>query len=434
VLLVVLAPLFAVVNQQSRAQESQTVSFAFWGDPAEQAAYEQVVSEFEAANPGIDIEISYTPGQNDYLQKIATSFAGGAAPDLFLINYRQFGQYAARDALQPVDDYLSASSINPEDYYDIPLEAFNYRGEGQTCMPQNASSLVVYYNVDLFEVAGVPQPEAGWSWDEFVSAAQALTSDTDGDGNNDQFGLVVDPQMYRYVSFIWGNGGEIVDNTDNPTTLTLDTPEALEAIEKFVKLGITGANVVPSEAEVQAEDDQSRFMRGGAAMYMQSRREVPTLREIEGFTWDVAPLPIMSEAATVLHSDAFCMAASTENKEAAWKFIEFAVGQRGQEILAATGRIVPILKPVAQSDAFLKGTTVGANAISLAPANSQVFLDNLESIHRLPSVSTWPEVEDAFNLAFKRAFYIELDIPDAIDVTMFASKEAFQRAAAEEAE
>jgi multiple sugar transport system substrate-binding protein len=159
---------------------------------------------------------------------------------------------------------------------------------------------------------------------------------------------------------------------------------------------------------------------------------VPTLREIEGFTWDVAPLPIMKEAATVLHSDAYCMAASTEHKDAAWKFIEFAVGQRGQEILAATGRIVPILKSVAESDAFLKGTTVGASAVTLAPANSRVFLENLTSIHRLPSVSTWPEVEDAFNIGFKRAFYIEIDIPDAIDMATFASQDAFRRANEEE--
>ena len=50
------------------------------------------------------------------------------------------------------------------------------------CLPQNLSSLVVYYNRDLFDAAGVPYPEAGWTWAEFLDAAKALTRDIDGDG------------------------------------------------------------------------------------------------------------------------------------------------------------------------------------------------------------------------------------------------------------
>ena len=42
------------------------------------------------------------------------------------------------------------------------------------CLPQNLSSLVVYYNRDLFDAAGVPYPEAGWTWDDFLAAAKAL--------------------------------------------------------------------------------------------------------------------------------------------------------------------------------------------------------------------------------------------------------------------
>ena len=93
-------------------------------------------------------------------------------------------------------------------------------------------------------------------------------------------------------------------------------------------------------------------MRGGAAMFLQSRRAVPTLREIEGFTWDVAPLPTINEAATVLHSDAFCMAAAAENKEAVWEFVEYAAGEEGQLVLAETGRIVPVLNSVAEIRRF----------------------------------------------------------------------------------
>src|SRR5215210_462740 len=153
----------ALVGSAS-AQEPVSLRFAFWGDPAEQAAYERVVAGFEATHPGIDVAIDYTPGQTDYYRKIATDFAGNDPPDVFLINYRQFGQYAARGVLEPVASYLDASpTIAPDDYAAIAMDAFRYRGD-QVCMPQNVSSLVVYYNLDLFTASGVPLPVPGWTW------------------------------------------------------------------------------------------------------------------------------------------------------------------------------------------------------------------------------------------------------------------------------
>jgi multiple sugar transport system substrate-binding protein len=243
--------------------------------------------------------------------------------------------------------------------------------------------------------------------------------------------------MIRYVPFVWGAGGDVVDNVDDPERLTLDTPEALAGITWFISLGQTGHKVTPTEAEVQSEDDESRFMNGRAAMLMQSRRVVPTLREIEGFTWDVAPLPVgPAGPANILHSDAFCMSAAAGNKEAAWAFIEFAAGERGQTLLAETGRTVPSMIRVAESDAFLKGTSIGrvvGSEAGLPPASSRVFLDNISSMRRVPSIATWPEVEDAFNTVFKRAFYVEMNVEDAIDVVSFTARQAFERARQEEA-
>jgi multiple sugar transport system substrate-binding protein len=424
-----------LAGQSALAQESSTVTFAFWGDPAEEIAYDEVIAGFEAQNPAIDVKAIYTPGKGDYQTKLSTSFAAGQPPDVFLINYRHFGQYAARGALHPVEPLLRQSqTLQEEDFYEQPLEAFRYRGGELTCLPQNISSLVVYYNRDLFDANGVPLPESGWTWDDFVSAAEALTYDRDGDHVNEVYGVAVDPSFIRYAPFIWGAGGNIVDDVENPTTLALDTPEARAGIEAFISLGYTEHAVVPNESEALAEDDESRFMRGGAAMLLQSRRVVPTLREIDDFTWDVAPLPEgPAGPATVLHSDAFCLAADAADKEAAWRFIEYAAGVEGQTTLAYTGRTVPSLRSVAESGAFLKGTRLsGQIGIALPPQHAQIFIDTIPTIRRVPSISTWPEVEEAFNSAFKRAFYVEIDIDGAIDVATHRSRDAFERAAKED--
>ena len=429
--LTALGPAVSVAAQEPSGE----ISFGFWGDPAEASAYEAIVAAFEEQNPGVAVQIEYIPNASDFYARLTTGYAAGLAPDVFLINYRRYGQFADRDALVPVGPLLESSeTLNAEGYYPQPLEAFRFNGE-LMCLPQNLSSLVVYYNRDLFDAAGVPYPEEGWTWDEFLTAAKALTRDLDGDGFTDQHGLGVENSLIRFTPFIWQAGGELVDDTDRPTRLTIDTPEAREAIQFFIDLSLVH-KVVPTEAEVLAISDEDRFVNGTTAMLLQSRRVVPTLRQIQGFTWDVAPLPQYEEAAGILHADAYCISATTENQDVAWRFIEFANGPEGQQLAARVGRTVPSLKAVAESPVFLGprgGVATGTDLDRFAPpASARVFLDTVPQIRRVPSISTWPEVEEAFQNTLGRAFYGEVPVDDAIAIAMARSEQAFQRAAEQE--
>jgi multiple sugar transport system substrate-binding protein len=276
------------------------------------------------------------------------------------------------------------------------------------CLPQNISSLVVYYNVDLFEQYGGRKPHAGWTWNEMLGAAQALTVDSNGRpiraGDPDAggrtaaiYGLGVEPSLIRIAPFVWSNGGELVDDTERPTRLALDTPEALTAVSEFLDLGIA-YGVIPSDVEVEAEDDEARFANGRLAMLLSSRRSTPTFRTITDFEWDVAPLPVHREPAGILHSDAYCMTKASERKDDAWRFIEFANSPEGQRIIARTGRTVPSLIEVSRSDAFLDP--------SAPPRSSHVFLDGVEHIRRVPTISTWPEIEDAAAGVLENGLYL----------------------------
>src|SRR5918998_3842520 len=424
-----------IVPAAGQEQLSGEISFGFWGDSAEASAYEAIVTAFEERNPGIDVQIEYVPNATDFYARLATGYAAGLAPDVFLINYRRYGQFAARGSLVPIGPRLRESeTLRVEDYYPQPLEAFQFNGE-LMCLPQNLSSLVVYYNRDLFDAAGVPYPEAGWTWDDFLAAAKALTIDIDGDGLTDQHGLGVENSLIRFTPFIWQAGGELVDDVDRPTRLTIDTPEAREAIQFFIDLSLVH-KVVPTEAEVLAISDEDRFINGTTAMLLQSRRVVPTLRQIQSFTWDVAPLPQHEEAAGILPSDALFLCATDENQAAAWTFIEFANGPEGQQLAARVGRTVPSLKAVAESPIFLGprgGVATGTGFDRFAPpASARVYLDTVPQIRRVPSISTWPEVEEAFNNTLGRAFYGEVPVDDAIAIAKARSEQAFQRAAEEE--
>ena len=402
----------------SSGDASGEVSFMVFGDPEEIQAYRDVIAAYENENPDVDVKMIEASDRDDLIARLSTSFAAGTPPDLFLLNYRFYAQFAARDVLEPIEDRVDDSDVfEQKDFYEEAMNAFRFN-DTLTCLPQNISSLVVYYNKNLFKEAGVAEPKEGWKWDDMVAAAKKLTKDSNGDGKAEVHGLGIEASLIRVAPFVWSNGGELVDSDENPTHFTLDTPEAQVALERLLQLHVTD-KVTPSDEEVEAEDDETRFQNGRLAMVLSSRRSTPTFRTIQKFDWDVAALPQHTEQAGILHSDAYCLTKASENKDAAWSFMEYALGPEGAPIVAKSGRTVPSLKSVAESDAFLDPTA--------KPANSQVFLDTIPVIQQVPSISTWPEIEDASSPILEEAYYNGESAAAVADELRAATDDLFAR-------
>ncbi len=417
-LLLVVALLLPMVAACAAPPPLTTVSFMVSGSQEEFQAYQSLVKSFQADNPDYRIDLRYVPDDGDYRRRLAADFSASTPADVFLLNYRRIAPFAAEGAMAPIGPYLAQSSVIKEaDFFQPAIDAFRFQGE-LWCLAQNVSSLVMYYNRTLFDAAGLDYPSAAWSWDDFVAAARALTVDTNGDGVTDQYGVSIDPNFYRLAPFIWQNGGELVDDMENPTRLAIDSPEAQEAFQWFVDLQVK-EKVAPDAAAEAARDGESRFLDGTVGMYFNSRRSTPTMRTIEAFDWDVAPLPAGQQPASVLHVDGYCLAAQTKNKEAAWKFIEYANSPTGQEIVARTGRTVPSLQSVAQSEAFLDPAT--------KPASSQVWLDVVPVLRPVPVYAMWPPIEDAVNKEIERAFYGLATVEEATSAALSITAPMFSR-------
>ncbi|SCL22772.1 carbohydrate ABC transporter substrate-binding protein, CUT1 family [Micromonospora pallida] len=380
----------------SGASDGGPVRLLVFGAPEELAAYRTLIDAYEKKHPDARVQLVEASDRKDLLARLATSVAGGAPPDLFLMNYRFYGQFAAKNVIEPLDDRIAASEqLDPADYYPVAMDAFTWDGR-QLCLPQNVSSLAVYYNRTLFQKYGVAEPKAGWTWNDMVQTATMMTRAANGaviKGTESEgaallpavHGLGVEPSIIRLAPFVWSAGGEIVDDPAKPTRFTLDSPAAREALKNLVDLRLA-YGVTPTDQEVEAEDDESRFANGRLAMLMTSRRATTNFRTATGFEWDVAPLPVYGKPVGVLHSDAYCMPKGAKNPDAAWRFLEFAIAEEGQRIIAATGRTVPSHVGVANSPAFLDPAQ--------PPRNAKVFLDAIPTVRALPTVSTWPEIED----------------------------------------
>jgi multiple sugar transport system substrate-binding protein len=410
------------------SEGDDAVQFLVFGDPEELAAYGELIAAYEEATPGASVEVIEASDRADLIARVSTSISGGEPPDVFLLNYRYYGQFAAKDALHPVDDRLAASDvIDEEDFYPQALDAFRWDGKLQ-CLAQNISSLAVYYNRDLFRRWGVPEPQPGWTWTDMLTTASATTRDAAGnpvraaeaEGRSPVavYGLGVDPTLIRIAPFVWSNGGELVDDEERPTRLTFDDPASREALRAFLELRLA-YGVVPTDEEVEAEADEARFANGRLAMLLSSRRATTTFRSIRDFEWDVAPLPVFKEPAGILHADAYCIPAGAGDRDEAWDFVEFANSREGQTIIAGTGRTVPSRIDVSHSPAFLDP--------SKPPAHSEVFLDAIETVRRSPSTSTWPEIEDVTDGILENALYLGEPVDDVIRRLDEATRPLFAR-------
>ncbi len=427
ILVGLLSALLAAAPAACSGTGDAAVRVLIFGDPEELVAYRALIEEFEAQS-GVEVELVEASDRDDLIARLSTSIAGGSPPDVFLLNYRYYGQFAASDSIAPLDDRIASSDrLAADEFYPVAMKAFQWQGE-QLCLPQNVSSLAVYYNKDVFERYDVPEPPDRWSWNDLITTAVRLTRDANGNqvvGTEsegtalvDVYGLGVEPSVIRLAPFVWSNGGEVVDDDRKPTRFTLEGTEAKEAVRNFLELRLA-YGVVPTDAEVEAQDDETRFANGGLAMLLSSRRATTTFRSIDEFAWDVAPLPVYDEPVGILHSDAFCITSQSEHKEEAWDFIEYSLSAEGQSALVETGRTVPSNIAVSRSSAFLDP--------GLPPSRSEVFLDTIDSVRATPTISTWPEIEDVTAAILEDALYKGLPVDEVVRRLDDETRDVFAR-------
>ncbi len=371
----------------SAAAVSGSITVAAAGGEGEIKALNALVDSFKVENPGVAVTVDSVEGAGDLVTKLTTAFAGGTPPDVFLMNYRRLGGLVSQ--IEPV------SGFDTSQIYPSTTSAFTRDGQ-LLCLPQNASSLVIYVNPKLFAQAGVELPSPDWTWADMLATAKALAA-------KKVEAVGFDPELIRVAPFVWSAGGEIVDNADAPTKIDLSSPAAKSALQFFLDLQKTGLDAT-QRAGMSAEDT---FAAGKVAMYFDSRRAVPGFRKTEGLEFDVRPIPAGAKGRiSVLHSDGYCVTKAAKNKAAAQAFAAYAVGPKGGRVLAEAGRTVPSVKSLAESDAFL---TPGK-----LPASSQAWLDQLPDLRALPPHKSWNGVEGSADDVLGQLFAGKIGLDEAI--------------------
>jgi len=189
----------------------------------------------------------------------------------------------------------------------------------------------------------------------------------DASGVTTQYGLAMEGGTTKWSKFVLQNGGSLLDDMRNPSKCTLTDPASVAGITFFADLMNDGYAMRPADLN-QAGGDAGVFQSGQAAMIIQNTSRVSAFNSA-GMNYDVAvvPIPEGGQRFNGAGGAAWVMSSGSDNKDAAWTFLEWLQStDGGEKIYTERGEIFPALQSVANSPAFMTDQP---------PANKQGILD-----------------------------------------------------------
>jgi multiple sugar transport system substrate-binding protein len=315
-----------------------TLRFLWWGSDARHKMTQQMIDAFEAEHPTIKVEGEFT-GWGDYWDKLATSVAGGNAPDVIQQESRYVREYADRKALLDLSQHSSVLKMDKLD----PAVAQTGTIDGKTyAVPTGVNAYTVVANPALFEKAGVDVPDdTTWTWDEYLQTASKVSKS----GQKDLYGL----QNFGFndagLEIYARQRGESLFNAEGAIGVSDKT--LTEWFTMVLKSRDLGSEPQPSlTVEIQAGGiDQSLMATGRGATGVWWTNEVPTLSNAAGVELELLRFPGESEAKPGMYlKPAMFLSASarTEHPEAAATFINWMINSPKAAEIQLSDRGLPI--------------------------------------------------------------------------------------------
>lgn len=286
---------------------------ANWAGPEEIAIERANIEAFRRRHPGVGVQLEPIPSR--YREKILISMAAGTAPDVFLLDAIMIPTFVQRLSLIDLSPYIARHGVDLGQYYPNVLDVARQDG-CLYALPKDFTPMVMYYNKDLFDSAGVPYPPAAWTWDDFVRLARRLTRDTDGDGRADQYGTVTPTSFFVWPPWVWSNGGDFLAPDGRRASGFLDSAPTTEALQFLIDLQRQHHVAPRGDILESSGGDIGMFANGRLAMAPGGHWWLPQLKQYleEGrLRVGVAPLPNSpgGERVNVIYSAGWCVSAQT---------------------------------------------------------------------------------------------------------------------------
>ncbi|MQY69640.1 MAG: extracellular solute-binding protein [Firmicutes bacterium] len=367
-----------------KTPETVEIRFRLHEDPQRVAVKKEILKRCEQTYPWIRIKVEHT-GYAEYTQKLLVEFVGKAAPDIIYGNCEVWRPLGERGVYEDLLSYIKESDIVMlDDYYEAGLADFSLPGkDAQYLVPHNSAPYGFYYNIDLFDKAGVAYPDESWTWTgKFLEAAKKLAQDTDGDGKIDQYAFYDMGSMHTLeFSGVWSWEGRWF-NEERTKFLAHESPTP-EAIQFFADLTINGIN--PQKSLMDKLGYSGLWWVGKVAMISGGAWIIATQPEQAPFRYDVMFRPYEEVRVTGVCSGAYGINSQSEHKDTAWKVIEYFLSPKERIHDGWYGGEDPSLKSILMDPDYWE-------FFQPPPKNRSMFAEILATARPLPYTSHWREV------------------------------------------
>lgn len=290
--------------------------------------YDAGINDFMAANQGVKVTV-IPAGWDEANTKLVSLIQAKEAPDVIISGSRSLRQFAEMGAIEKLDSYMTPEFKAGR--VENVLQTANIKGE-QYGIPLAFSSRALYYRTDLVK-------KAPKNWDELLKTAEAVKAK-----NPKVYGFAIPTDITsgtdELFNFIYQNGGSATDANGKVNLATDANIKTLEYLKKF-----NDKKLIPDPVTTKRSDQSAMFQSGKLAMFISGPWEKKKLEETaKKYPYAVAMLPEGTKKAETLVTDSFSISSQSQNKELAWKLIEFMGQFKYQNHYDETIGFFPILK------------------------------------------------------------------------------------------
>jgi multiple sugar transport system substrate-binding protein len=350
VLLIVLMLPVTSHAQETCDGEEVTLRLDDWSSGDRVDYMNQVLDAFMEENPCISV-VTEPSVSDDANTRRLTQILSGTAPDLIGVGESWIPLYSEAGAFLDLTPYLEGENgFDPaEVFYEEVFNQGFYR-DVPYAVAKDYSTSAFYINTSLFEAAGLPLPEAGWTWDDALDIALELTVDANGNNANSpdfdpenivQYGMdIINDGWWRgYQSYLYSWDAHTISEDGTTTQGYLNSEEAVAAWEFYRDL-VFEHHVAPSATEIGSVEGGrvQMFQDGQIAIGITFHGPwwQDVLNQTPDLEWAVVPLPAgpngTQESAVMWMG--WGINANTEHPEEAWQLLRYLTTEPGQRVFA----------------------------------------------------------------------------------------------------
>lgn len=229
------------------------------------------------------------------------------------------------DQAERIADDLTDVADIMEDAYGRPigdadfLECTQIDGR-QVMLPTSMNVNAMFCNVDMFEANGIPLPQPGWTWQDCVQIAHALTRAQDG-----QFGFRFSHSLWVFLAGAWQYGAKIF--TPDATQSLVNSDACIHFVSILRDLGLAAPPVDPKPPRGALSTNIQRFAEGNVAMMVEGIWMPDHLKRLGmKARWKAVPLPVGDTPASVLITRGLGIRKRSPARELAREFLLAAAG------------------------------------------------------------------------------------------------------------